>query len=163
MTCALGLMGHANRGNDAKASVEVTVLAERPGVIAGEAEVASASLAMELIPENNRSAAKVDVVPLAGPRPAADLVLELTAPRTARRGRRFAYTARVVNLGPDRADGVRLGSRSVGELGVGEARPLRLTTVAKRRGTLWILAAVTSATPDPTAASNRARAAVRVR
>lgn len=160
--CALGLMGHANRGNDAKATVEVLALADRSG-LAASADVRSPSLAMDPVPDNDRAEAAVDVVPLTGPRPAADLVVDVRAPATAKVKRRFAYTVRVLNLGPDRAEEVRVGGRSVGGLGLGQARTVRVLVVPRRRGALRVAAAATVATRELAPADNRASSVVRVR
>jgi uncharacterized repeat protein (TIGR01451 family) len=128
LRCALGLMGWGNLAHGAHATVELVVRADSTGPLETTAAVSSASLALELVPENDSAAARVAVAAYSGPRPHAELGVELFAPKTAVVGRRFSYTARITNYGPD----------ALGALGVGGERVERLSTVPRRRGLLRI-------------------------
>ena len=79
--CALGLMGYRNAAHDARATVRLLVRAAEPRGIDVEAAASSASLAMEIEPDNTSAHASVSVVPYARPRPAADLALALVSLR----------------------------------------------------------------------------------
>ncbi len=166
VACALGLMGRANQSNGATTTIELTLVAVLSGPISSgtmttRGSASSASLAMELIPENTTAEASLDVAAYTGPLPAADLAVRLAAPKTAKRGRLVTAVASVWNIGPSTAEGVRLAGRSLGSLGVGESRTVKVTTRAKP-GLRFSVRAV-AATPDPQPRNDSAVALVRVR
>jgi len=119
-TCNLGLMGYRNLAHDARAIVRYVMRVDAPGTLAASAHVSSATLALEILPENNDATASVDAAAYAGARPASDLTLSLVAVK------KRVVTVRVLNLGPDTAERVGVGGRTLGRLDVGDERVVSL-------------------------------------
>jgi len=100
--------------------VRYVMRVDAPGTLAASAHVSSATLALEILPENNDATASVDAAAYAGARPASDLTLSLVAVK------KRVVTVRVLNLGPDTAERVGVGGRTLGRLDVGDERVVSL-------------------------------------
>jgi uncharacterized repeat protein (TIGR01451 family) len=129
-TCNLGVMGYRNLAHDARATVRYVMRVDAPGTLAASAHVSSATLALEILPENNDASTTVDAAAFAGARPASDLTLALV------RVQQRVVTVRVLNLGPDAAERVGVGGRSLGRLDVGDERVVALRFARPGRKTI---------------------------
>jgi uncharacterized repeat protein (TIGR01451 family) len=129
-TCALGLMGYRNLAHDARATVRYVIRVDAPGTLAVSAHVASPTLALEILPENNDASASVEAAAFAGARPASDLSLSLVAVK------RRVVTVRVLNLGPDPAERVGVGGKALGRLDAGDERVVSLRFAKPGRKTI---------------------------
>lgn len=149
--CALGLMGYRNAAHDARATLRLLVRTAEPRAIDVEAAASSASLAMEIEPDNTSAHASVSVVPYAGPRPAADLALALVSLRAR------VAVLRVTNHGPDVASAVAVAGTKIGDLPPGGEQSIR---VRYRRAGRYVVV-VRGATADASSANDRVAFRVR--
>jgi uncharacterized repeat protein (TIGR01451 family) len=129
-TCNLGTMGYRNLAHDARANVRYVVRVDRPGALTASAHVSSATLALEILPENNTGTVSVDAGEFAGTHPTVDLTLSLVAVK------RSIVTVRVLNLGPDAAERVGVGGKALGRLDVGDERVVSLRFAKPGRKTI---------------------------
>lgn len=129
-TCNLGLMGYRNLAHDAHATVRYVLRVDAPGPLAASAHVSSATLALEIVPENNDASATVDAAAFAGTRPSSDLALTLVAVK------KRVVTVRVLNLGPDAAERAGVGGKTLGRLEAGDERVVSLRFAKPGRKTI---------------------------
>lgn len=180
IVCALGTLGAGQL-----AEVELTVRPRESGTVESYARVDTETLEVDY--DDNSESATTTVRPPPPP-PPADLVLDIEARDSVRRGQRLTYFGRVRNAGPgvaspttykatlsrgqrfvaaSRSCRLRRATRTVecslGPMGAGVVRLPRIRVEAARRGSITLTGVVTSARRDPRRRNNREVEALRVR